>query len=180
MDLKRVNAQKILKNMNIYRWPLWSSGMSVPSQVDGLELVVFFLLGPRRQMRLEHPNHNHKPSTTAFVCGDVCQLLAEGQGFPPGTPVSSASSYDCYDMTSDVESGVTLIGFETGCLLSIVASITNNRAHNNKPPITTFECMHVGSTSVTWRRLAFSSGYSDFLRQRIWMPQYDLRCWKWL
>ena len=31
------------------------------------------------------------PPTTVYTCGEVCLLLTEGQLFPLGTPVSSAS-----------------------------------------------------------------------------------------
>ena len=34
-----------------------------------------------------------------YVCWEVCQLLAEGQRFPPSTPVSSANKIDRHDMT---------------------------------------------------------------------------------
>jgi hypothetical protein len=33
------------------------------------------------------------------LCDKVCQLLAAGQWFSPGTPVSSPNKTDCHDIT---------------------------------------------------------------------------------
>ena len=33
------------------------------------------------------------------LCGKVCQLLAAGQRYSPGTPVSSTNKTDCHDIT---------------------------------------------------------------------------------
>ena len=41
-----------------------------------------------------------------YACWEVRKLLAEGQWFPPGTPVSYADKTDRHNMTQDIESGV--------------------------------------------------------------------------
>ena len=89
------------------RTPL-SSGMSLTFQVEGSSDLTRSESGRLHSIRSSVANEisDHKPLTTAYACGEVFQLLIEGQQFPQGTPVSSASKTDHHDMTSDVESGV--------------------------------------------------------------------------
>ena len=52
-----------------------------------------------------NPAETGKLDTT--LCDNVCQWLAAGQWFSPGTPVSSTNTTDCHDIKRNiVESGI--------------------------------------------------------------------------
>ena len=58
-------------------------------QSDQSEASHFLSIRRRCQMWLEQPTHDYKQPTTAFACGEFCQLLTKGWRFPPGTLVFS-------------------------------------------------------------------------------------------
>jgi hypothetical protein len=43
--------------------------------------------------------HGELYSIQHLLCDKVCQWLATGQWFSPGTPISSTNKTDCYDIT---------------------------------------------------------------------------------
>ena len=47
----------------------------------------------------EFESHSWWSVLDTMVCKKVCQWLATGQWFSPGTPVSSTNKIDCHDIT---------------------------------------------------------------------------------
>ena len=60
-----------------------------------------------------------------MFCDKVCQWLATGRWFSPGTPVSSTNKIDLHDITEIVESGVE----HNKCLLKKTSSLIEENLH---------------------------------------------------
>ena len=82
----------------------WNSMCPPPSGCRGRDLMVVGLTATFAISAYHHQNCEFKPRSwwsvlETTICDKVCQWLAAGQWFSPGTPVSSYNKTDCHNIT---------------------------------------------------------------------------------